>query len=368
MQNNTLFDESKMSFGLINEQISGEYFQYIESFSDKKRTNTERMKAVGYFIKFLNKAELTVKDVETKDLEDFLIYLKSGDYRSDLSRKMVGAASIQQIFGLVKTFFQWCYERHYIEIHPDLIFTRMFKRRLPKVDRKEPPYIEPDRLVDFIDKSNNRWKALLYLLYDCGGRINTVLNIRVEEFDRKTGVIKLYESKNNIYLERGISDASSYHLVEYIDKFRPEMRPGLDDDPGYIFLSRYRTKITARAVQRYIKVRSLKELGVKLTPHSFRRSCITHMLENGAPLATVQRLVGHADPSTTARYYISNPKQLKKVKSNTHPLLKVEQADIKEKKVKKTLAKTKQEIRKARKDFLKMIEKTERDLDEILDY
>lgn len=365
MQTNSMLDDSNEEFGMINEQIAEEYFSHISLFSSKEKSNVERKKGVQYLLKFLAREKILIKDVETKDLDNFLIFLKSGDYRADKKRKIMGPASMRQVIALLRSFYQWCFENHFVEQHPDLLFTKMFKNRLPKVDRKLKTYLTIEEVKTFLDSANKNKKALLYVLYNSMGRINTVLNAKLADFDYENRTLLLYEPKNNVEVESILSDATCVHLQDYILNHRPKFDG--TNDPGYIFISKNRSRLTARSVQRYVREHSVKILGKKITPHDFRGLGISHMLDSGAELTAVQNIVGHADPATTARYRRISPKHRKETMKNSHPLNAIETSIIREKRVKETVKKARKDLKKGTGQLLKIVEKYQKQLDEMLE-
>lgn len=365
MEKNKVFGETKM---ITNEQIAGIYFSHIQALSDREKSNIERKKAVTYLENFLDREGIDFKDLETSNLDDFVKFLKRGDYRTNQKyKKIVGSASIRQIIALLKAFYLWLFENHNISQltrHPDTIFTTSFKKRLPKSDRKPKVYLEASEVIKFIDSAKNDKKALLYVIYDTMGRISAVLGAKLDDYERERGILTIYESKNNVYVQHELSDATIFHLNEYIDKFRPVFA---QDDPGNIFISKYMNPLTARAVQRYIKTKSMKELGKNLTPHKFRGLGITHMLEAGADVATVADIVGHKDKNTTLGYHISNPKFQRVTKRNNHPLLAIDTARRKQVKIVETVTKTKERMKEAQTDFLRIIQQAQKELDDMLE-
>lgn len=346
---------------MINEQVMEDYIKYLNSFSGKQNSIRERMKTLKYFKKFLIKEELCIKDIETKDLDNFVIFLKSGEYRSNGSTRLVGPASIQQIVALLRTFFQYCFESHFVETHPDMIFTKVFKSRLPKIDTKLKEYFTIEEVQKLLDAASNQKKAMLYVMYNTMWRISTVLSLKLQDFDYDSKIMTSYESKNNVEVQANLSESTAYHLREYIEKFRYEC------DSDALFISKNRTPLTARSVQRYLKDLSLKILGRYLTPHYFRGIGITHMFEMDAKAHDVQRIVGHASINTTLRYKMNNPKHNRKIMEKNHPLLARETSVIREERITNTVRETRQEIAKARKDFLGILESTQDKFDKIFD-
>jgi integrase/recombinase XerD len=359
MQDKTLFSDIKMFVTGTNKEIVDEYSKYLDRFSDKENTIKERKKSVRYFLIFMNRNKLLLRYIETSDLDKFVIFLREGQYKNNRDRTL-SPGSLRQIIALLKTFFLWCYENKFIETHPDRIFTSDFRKRLPKVPRKVHDYFSFKQIQKFLDSANNHKKALLYVLYNTMGRVGTVVNVKIKDFDYNRRVLILRESKNDIELEAVLSDATAHHLQEYLLKFRPNV------DSEYIFISRIGVPMSVRAVQHYVKTHSLKILGKKLTPHSLRHMGITHMIESGAEISEVQRIVGHRSIQTTAGYKASNPRFRRKVMKETHPLMQLENTKIRQKKVRDTISRTKTEIKQAQKQLEKIIAQAQYELDDML--
>lgn len=360
MQNNESFSDIQMFVRKSNTEISEEYFRHIESFSDKELTNLQRKRAVRYFQIFLYRNKLLLRYIETCDLDKYVIFLKKGEYKNSQD-KVIGPASLHLLLALLQSFFLWCYERKHVDNHPDRIFTKGFKRRLPKIDRKSPEYHSFKEIQKLLDTAANNKKALLFLLYNSMGRIEAVVNAKISNFDYNRKVLVYRESKNSVELEVILSDATANHLQEYLLKFRP------NDDSDYIFISRLGTRMSSYAVRYYLKKHSLKVLKKKLTPKSFRSAGITHMIEAGADISEVQTIVGHANIQTTARYKAYNPRYRHDIMVNAHPLLQLENARIKEKKIRDTISRTKKEFDQTQKTLQKIIETAQKEFDDWLE-
>ncbi|MDP3058260.1 MAG: tyrosine-type recombinase/integrase, partial [bacterium] len=162
-----------------------------------------------------------------------------------------------------------------------------------------------------------RDSAILELLYATGCRASELCNLNISSIDRSSNTIKVTGKGGK---ERIIPFGKEADKT--IKCYLQKSRPNLVDDPKEtaLFVNYRGTRLSARSlgrlVDKYVQQAALKE-GV--SPHSFRHTFATHLLDNGADLRSVQELLGHASVSTTQGYTHVTRERLKSVYSQTHP-------------------------------------------------
>ncbi|WP_276391149.1 site-specific tyrosine recombinase XerD [Eudoraea chungangensis] len=232
--------------------------------------------------------------------------------------KTVNPRSQARIISGLKSFFGYLVFEGLRSDNPlDLIET-------PKIGRKLPETLsitEIDTLVKAIDLSKpegERNRAILETLYGCGLRVSELINLRIsdlffeEDFIRVTG-------KGNKQRLVPISEVNK----KYITLYRTQIRIHLSIEKGhedFVFLNRRGKQLTRAMIFTIIKDLA-KSIGLKkaISPHTFRHSFATHLLQGGADLRAIQQMLGHESITTTEVYMHLDRSDLTKVISQFHP-------------------------------------------------
>lgn len=235
----------------------------------------------------------------------------------DLATK-VNARSQSRIISGLKSFFNYLVFEDYRKTTPmELI-------EVPKVGRKLPDTLstsEIDDLINAIDLSTaegERNRAMLETLYSCGLRVSELIGLKISDLFFEEGFIKVTGKGNK---QRFVPVGAS--TEKYITIYRNAIRTHLNIQKGYedtLFLNRRGKQLTRAMIFTIIKDLAVK-IGLKKTisPHTFRHSFATHLLENGADLRSIQLMLGHESITTTEVYMHLDRKHLSKVLHEFHP-------------------------------------------------
>ncbi len=190
---------------------------------------------------------------------------------------------------------------------------------LPKKPKYLPSFVTVDEafeLIDGITKEDfisRRNKAIFDFLYSAGLRVSEVVNLKVEQINFQSRLIRVMgKGKKERIIPLGEKALDS--LKSYMEE---RERKGFGDKE-YLFLNIRGNKLSTRMVENYIKKYGKKDI----TPHSLRHSFATHLLESGADLRSIQKLLGHESLSTTQKYLHLNFDRLASVYDNCHPRAK----------------------------------------------
>lgn len=194
----------------------------------------------------------------------------------------------------------------------------------PKIGRKLPDTLsikEIDQIIDSVDLSRpqgERNRAILETLYCCGLRVSELINLKLSDLFFKEFFIKITGKGNK---QRFVPIGKS--TINYINTYIQTHRAALSVDPAFldtVFLNR-RGKQLTRAMIFTIVRQHVEKAGIQKTisPHTFRHSFATHMLENGADLRAIQLMLGHESITTTEIYMHIDKRHLQKVMTNYHP-------------------------------------------------
>ena len=256
---------------------------------------------------FLDIKKYKVSDLDYKRVNEFIIYLKELDLNSN---------SINRILSSCRSYFK------YLEKN-NIVKTNIFKlTNSLKKDKKLPNYFKYNDFVDMINSIDLstplgvRNKALLELLLATGARIGEVVHIKCSDVNLSTLEIKVLGKGNKeriVYLNEHTKEA----LDDYLNSSRNIL---LKNNCEYLFLNHLGTRLTDRGVRTIIdSIIKKSALNLKITPHSFRHSFATMLLNEGCDLKSVQELLGHVNLSTTSIYTHLSNEQIKNVYLHTHP-------------------------------------------------
>lgn len=256
----------------------------------------------------LNKIEVTPVKITDEQVQAFIYQIAS----------QVNARSQSRIISGLKSFFSYLVFEDYRNDSPmELI-------EVPKVGRKLPDTLsteEIDLLIGAIDLSTpegERNKAMLETLYSCGLRVSELISLKVSDLFFEEGFIKVTGKGNK---QRFVPISTS--TQKYIDTYKDLIRSHLTIQKGFedtLFLNRRGKQLTRAMVFTIIKDLALKiNLQKTISPHTFRHSFATHLLENGADLRAIQLMLGHESITTTEIYMHLDRKHLTAVMESFHP-------------------------------------------------
>jgi len=194
----------------------------------------------------------------------------------------------------------------------------------PKLEKKLPDFLtvdEVDDIISMIDMSKDegmRNKAILEVLYSCGLRVSELINLqlsRIDTTDRLISVVGKGDKERIVPIGSQALEAIENYL-EY-QRHNISVKPGHED---YLFLGRYGKKLTRQMVFLILK-KCVELVGIRknISPHTFRHSFATHLVESGADLRAVQEMLGHAQITTTEIYTHLDRKYLQDQVNHYHP-------------------------------------------------
>ncbi len=222
------------------------------------------------------------------------------DYLALVTNKGLSPRTQARLLSALNTFFTFLLIEKHIEHNPCTTVAA------PKTGRRLPVVLslaEIESIIDYIDLSRNeghRNKAIIEVLYGCGLRVSELTTLRLTDYFPDEGFIRVTGKGNK---QRLVPVGS--HAIHALDLYFP-WRNSLNIPPNatdYMFLNRYGRPLTRNMVFIMIKEQAEKA-GIKkiISPHTFRHSFATHMIENGADLRVVQEMLGHSSILTTEIY------------------------------------------------------------------
>jgi len=267
-----------------------------------------------------------------KDLTDFWLYLLSQkiqspdqvdhqvltDYARLLKQRKMAETTVARHFSSLRAYYKFLVmEGHLSEDPTQFLDSPKLPASLPKILNVE----DIELLLNSIATDSPlglRDRAMFELMYAAGMRVSEVCNISLEKILLDENLI-LITGKGNKERVVPLGGIAKKWLVEYIEHARPALEKGYFND-GIVFLNNKGRPLQRKGVWFILKKLAEKAgLNKPVSPHTFRHSFATHLLEGGADLRMVQEMLGHVDISTTQIYTHLDSTYLKEVHSSFHP-------------------------------------------------
>ena len=266
------------------------YLQIERSLSDN--SVQAYIRDIKKFANYAMPLKLNELKIQRENISDFLEELKDDE---------IAARSQARIISGIKAFYKYLIIEDYIKYDP----TELIES--PKVGFKLPDtlsLIEIDKLISAVDLSNKqgeRNRAILETLYSCGLRVSELTNLKLSNIYFNEGYLKVIGKGDKERLAP-IGGRALKYLTTYINEVRNHqtIKKGQED---FVFLNNRGAGLTR--VMIFLIIQKLAaEIGLKkkISPHTFRHSFATHLIEGGADLRAVQEMLGHESITTTEIY------------------------------------------------------------------
>ena len=283
-----------------------EYLKYQRNYSDFTCNNYN--KDLNEYNSFILSNKINYKNMDYNEAKEYVIYLnKKNDAKSTISRKLSS----------LRTFYKYLVLNNKVESNPFLLVSS------PKKEKKIPKFINYNNMEEILNvpniktKEGQRERVILEVLYASGVRVSELVNIKLKDID--------FSNKNILILGKGSKErlvSFGDYALEYINLYLKEGRNLLLDGvkSDYLIVGKKSEKLTTRRVEQIIDD-IIKRTSIKLniTPHMFRHTFATHLLDNGCDLLVVQELLGHASLSSTEIYTHVSNEHLREVYLKCHP-------------------------------------------------
>ena len=258
---------------------------------------------------FSKSKKINELDISKSDLSDFV---------STISKEGISARSQSRIISGIKAFYKYLIMEDYITADP----TELLES--PRIGLKLPDTLsieEIDKLIAAIDLSTEqgeRNRAMLEILYSCGLRVTELITLKLSNVSFVEGFIKVIGKGDKERLAP-IGRTALKYLNIYIGEVRnhQNIQKGHED---IIFLNRRGKQLTRVMIFTIIKQLAEKiGLKKKISPHTFRHSFATHLIQGGADLRAVQEMLGHESITTTEIYTHLDKEYLREAIIQFHP-------------------------------------------------
>ncbi len=265
---------------------------------------------------FLNFLENEINiDIATLDVKE-ITHLTVRKYMAYLSNQNYKKSTIARHLAALKSFFRYLLKMELIKQNPLALVAT------PRIPKKLPRYLEEEEMGRVIEQPSRlgntglRDRAILELLYGAGIRVSELTSLNVSSVDLALGYVRVMGkgSKERVV---PIGKEAIKALKTYLETARPQWA---DNVETALFVNKKGGRLSDRSVRTIVHT-YCRQAGAKedLSPHGFRHSFATHLLNNEADLRAVQELLGHRKISTTQIYTHVSNKKLRQVYRMTHP-------------------------------------------------
>ena len=284
---------------------------------------------IDYLKKQKNYSDYTINNYY-KDLIDYSIFLDSHnlqfdkmdykkciDYLRYLDAKNLKRTSISRKLSSLRTFYKYLVLNNKSDNNPFMLVSS------PKKEKRIPKFINYEnieeifKMPDINTEVGQRERVILEILYSSGVRVSELVSIKIKDidFNEKTIVIT---GKGNKERMVSFGDYAKEAIELYIKDGRKKLLG--DTDSEYLIVGHNKENLTTRRVEQIIDD-IIKHTSIKLniTPHVFRHTFATHLLDQGCDLIVVQELLGHTSLSSTEIYTHVSNEQIRNVYLNAHP-------------------------------------------------
>ncbi|PLX03587.1 MAG: site-specific tyrosine recombinase XerD [Marinilabiliales bacterium] len=255
------------------------------------------------------KAKQSLKTLNLNDLQSFVSYINKLEF---------GAYSQARIISGLKAFY------NYLVLEKEISDSPTQFLEAPKLGRKLPDILsieEIEKIINSLDLSKaegQRNRAILEMLYGSGLRVSELINLKLSEVDFKNNIL-LITGKGNKQRLVPLGEISKKQILLYVDNYRihENIKKGSED---ILFLNRRGNKLSRQMIFLIIKKQCvISGIQKDISPHTFRHSFATHLVQGGADLRVVQQLLGHSSIITTEIYTHLNTDDLRKSIMKYHP-------------------------------------------------
>lgn len=254
------------------------------------------------------------EQVNFSKVREYLHFIQKFNYKKNTVARKIAS---------IRTFYKFLYRERKVDSNPAM------NLNAPKRTKSLPKFLTPDEIESILNNvkietpSGYRNRAILELLWATGMRVSELAGLNFGDLNLNNNEIRVFGkgAKERIIL---VTDRAKLYLERYIDTARPLIPKGYKvpdtSENSPVFINNTGFRLQTKTIRNVINdIVEKIELPKKVTPHVFRHSFATHLIENGADLRIVQELLGHASISNTQIYTHVSTQHLKDVYNEAHP-------------------------------------------------
>ena len=282
------------------------YIRTIRNYSDYTETNY--LLDLDNYSDYLNNNKLNYKNIKYQDITKYNKYLKE-----ELN---LSSTSLSRHLSTLRSFYNYLLSEGIVDSNPFKLVSS------PKKVMKLPNYMKYNEFEEMINTCSDdalgiRNKCLLEVLFATGARIGELINIKVNDLNLSGKEIKVL-GKGNKERIVFLNDHAVDSINDYLNNSRNELLGNKKSDK--LFINHIGGDLTTRGVRDILdNIIKKSSLNIKVTPHMFRHTFATMLLNEGCDLKSVQELLGHVNMSTTQIYTHLTGDYIKEMYLHTHP-------------------------------------------------
>jgi integrase/recombinase XerD len=242
------------------------------------------------------------------------------DYQSHVMAQPLAMETRALKIRAVKRLFEYLEACHQLLVNPTEGIVETCRQ-----NKKIGPVLSVAEMQKLLEQPNLSWpgrirdRAIMEVFYSTAIRLEELLSLEVYHVDIKSLVIYIRRGKGNRQRVVPLGKQAARYLTEYLNRIRP-VYARKSPKTRILFLCQNGRSMTRGAIRARLKeYRQSAGIDKPVSPHVFRRTCATHLLQGGADIRYVQKLLGHKEITTTQRYTRIKPTDIKQVHEQTHP-------------------------------------------------
>lgn len=269
-----------------------------------------------YLLEFLQNQNLEISDITAATLSEFEVWLKD---------RSLAISSINRTNSAVKSFLIYCAREYDLNLPTGEISSHKIARKLPKALTIDEIALLIESAKSLSEATSLRDVALLELLYSTGGRVSEIIGININDLakvESDNQMIQTIKLRGKGAKER-IVPIGSYALTaldNYLVRVRPALMSKSGKNDGALFLNSRGGRLSRQSAWSIV-LQAAHACGLegKVSPHVFRHSYATHLLDGGADIRVVQELLGHSSVTTTQIYTLVTIDRIQESYRSAHP-------------------------------------------------
>jgi integrase/recombinase XerD len=292
------------------EELLENYYRFLKSERNFSSNSLDAyIRDINKLRDFAKERSILAPELKTKDIRIFL---------TEKKKENISPATQSRLLSSIKAFFRYLILEDIVDEDPSEMI------EAPKRERKLPDTLTVAEIeaiiaaIDVNEEQGQRNQTIIEILYSCGMRVSELIDLKINDiyFDQQYIKIRGKGDKERLVPigEKAI-DATRLYLHEYRNKMKVD-----SESLPYLFLNRRGKKLSRVMIFNIVKKACLEaQLEKNISPHTFRHSFATHLLDRGADLQAIQEMLGHESITTTEIYAHMNTDYLKQIIKDFHP-------------------------------------------------
>ena len=305
---------------VIKVDLNQSILAFLDHLRIERGLSENSLKSYGrdlkYFQEFLNGIRKSIAEINSETLIDFEVWLRD---------RSLAISSINRTNSAVKSFLIYCAREYQFNLPTGEITSHKIARKLPKALTVEEIALLIESARSVSDVTSLRDVALLEILYSTGGRVSEVIGINIADLSKIESdheVVQTIKLRGKGSKERivPIGSFALSALDDYLVRVRPNLSARSGKSESALFLNTRGGRLSRQSAWKIV-LQAAQSCGLdgKVSPHVFRHSYATHLLDGGADIRVVQELLGHSSVTTTQIYTLVTIDKIRQSYSSAHP-------------------------------------------------